>query len=219
MSQYIEKIKNIFPIVDQEQIDYFQLIYPYFTEVKNKKVLEIGAYKGWHTAIIEDYQPSHITCIEPHEEMCKILNNNFSNVEVIQDDIFQYLEKPRNFDVVVCCGVLYHFHSPLYLLELIANRINPEVVIIETTTGAKERDRTVAFNHAWVSIEENMNTGGARFSIDGWKSIDLACQYNQSVLDYAMNVLGYKLSNEINLYQKTTFLSKKDSLLSVWKRK
>lgn len=170
---------------------YLDSLYPYFNICKDKTVLEIGPYIGIQTQVIEANGPKEITLVEPNGNAVNILHNYFNNVEIVQDDIFFYLESTRNFDVVVCFGVLYHLHSPLYLLELIANRVSPELVIIETFTQTYPK----------VTIEGD-NTPGARQLINDWKSVNMAISISKDTIITAMDNLGYTLIEYNDTLQK-----------------
>jgi len=162
---------------------YLNTIHPYFTLCAGKKVLEIGPFKGHHTDVIESYAPSSITLVEPLPLDITNLHNSHPNCEIVQEDIFFYLEKARDFEVVVCCGVLYHLHSPIYLLELIANRISPKYLYIETFPGTEEI----------LVVEEKDNTPGHRILINNWKSAKMALNTPKNILINALHNLGYKM--------------------------
>lgn len=207
-------------LLEQEAYNYIDILYPYFNiGIENKTVLEIGAFEGWHTCIVEDHNPKSMTLIEPNVGSCDHLKSFFPNADVINDDILMYLETPRQFDVVVCCGVLYHLHAPLHLLELIANRVNPEIVILETYTGEDPEYESDLLYDATFNVEENENCPGQRYTLNGWKTAGLSLMISQSVIDYSMNNLGYELVNKCNLFGKTKHPSKDRVTLSTWKRK
>lgn len=114
-----------------------QEVFPY---VKNKDVLEIGPMHGFHTKLMQYHKTNHVTMIEPATHLCTDLKKDFPKYKVHNDDIYMFLSKPKKFDVVVCFGVLYHLHSPIYLLELIRNRVDPDYIIMESTVGRLEKE-------------------------------------------------------------------------------
>lgn len=162
---------------------YLDVIHPYFNLCAGKKVLEIGPFKGHHTSVIKTHSPSSITLVEPMPLFGSKLNKSHPDCELIQEDIFFYLEKARDFDVVVCCGVLYHLHSPIYLLELIANRVSPKYLYIETFPGTEEI----------LIVEENDNELGQRIVTNNWKSANLKLNIPKNILITALDNLGYKM--------------------------
>jgi 2-polyprenyl-3-methyl-5-hydroxy-6-metoxy-1,4-benzoquinol methylase len=174
---------------------YLISIMPYFNVCKDKTILEIGPMFGTHTNLIKHYAPKNITFVElDHNAVTSVLPTDHPDCELIVDDIFLFLEKPHNFDVVVCCGVLYHLHSPLYLLELIANRINPEYILLETFSPDKEK---LNEPHAIIK-QEHDNELGARQIVPNWKSCGVAIIMSNQIFINAMNNLGYDLIKTAN---------------------
>lgn len=167
---------------------YLDSLYPYFDICRDKNVLDIGPYIGIQSQVILSQSPKELTLIEPNKSACTTLKNTFNNenvnVNVINDDVFLYLQNIHPFDVVVCCGVLYHFHSPLYFLELIANRISPQYIILETFTQILEIH------------EEGDNTPGARHLMNEWKSVNMSLKIPKEIIITAMENLGYKLKTK-----------------------
>jgi hypothetical protein len=179
--------------VDQTDTDtklineYLDKIHPYLKICENKKILEIGPYNGTHTQVVKSHNPQKITLVELYEHALIALKQNYSDCEIVENDIFQYLEQPREFDVVLCCGVLYHFHSPLYLLELIVNRVSPKFVCVES------------YDYLLQVVQEDDNIPGARQLLLGWKSTNITIKLPKEIIITAMQNLGYKL----NVYDET----------------
>jgi hypothetical protein len=179
----------------------------YFSICKNKNVLEIGPFGGHHSKMILEQQPTELTVVEPNiEANDQLAKLNISNI--INDDIFHYLQSKNLFDVVICCGVLYHLPHPLYLLELIANMSDPEYLILESICVDK-----------FYLTNEIDNTPGNRQINDSWKS----CKLNLLIPDdyyetIAIN-LGYELihKDSINL-PDILGNSKHNSWISLWKK-
>ena len=171
---------------DPNLMQYLQRIYPDFQICQDRKVLEIGSFHGNHTRIISHYKPKHITAIEP---------------------------KHHEFDVVVCCGVLYHFHSPLWLLELIANRINPTYIIMEGFFKYLE-------GHHAIIDEEVMGVPGSRVAFSNWKHIGLRLALSYEVFLKAMEELGYQLINSQDFLPEEFDLKfhKTNITFTVWKK-
>lgn len=161
---------------------YLDKIYPHLNICENKTVLEIGPFNGAHTQVIKSHNPKKITLVELASDALIRLRNDFPDCEIIEDDIFHYLEQARGFDVVVCCGVLYHFHSPLHLLELIVNRISPTYICIETFPSGNDA----------INIEDD-NTLGARQLLDGWRSANISIKLPKETIITAMKNLGYRI--------------------------
>ena len=87
-------------ITNQAYLDLIQNAY--LPVCKGSTVLEIAPYRGWHTRLILKQDPKSITAVEPDIRHNKFLE--LPNVELVNQDIFHYLETPHEFDVVVCFG-------------------------------------------------------------------------------------------------------------------
>ena len=164
---------------------YLDKLYPYLNICQDNKVLEIGPFMGIHTQVAQSYNPEKITLVELNKGALKGLRAKFSrceNIEIIEDDIFHYLENPREFDVVLCLGVLYHLHAPLYLLELIVNRVSPKYICIES------------YDTGLYTHQEGDNIPGARQLAPKWKSANISIKLPKEIIITAMQNLGYKLN-------------------------
>jgi len=169
--------------VPSECVNFYNTIYPYFELVKDRSVLEIGPFLGAYSSIIVSYGPKSFTMVENNLVAVQELRKIFPEFEVVHDDIFQFLKKDIcKFDVVVCCGVLYHFHSPLYLLELIANYADPDFLIIEFLN----------MNETSVILDESSNQSGNRFTSTGWKYIDKSILISDAHMTSSIEQLGYR---------------------------
>jgi SAM-dependent methyltransferase len=162
--------------------EYLDKLYPYLKICENKKVLEIGPFNGLHTQVVKSYNPESVTLVELFEHALIALKQSYSEYDIVENDIFHYLEKPRDFDVVLCFGVLYHLHAPLYLLELIVNRISPQFLCIES------------YDNILQTTQEDDNTPGARQIVSGWKSSNISIKLPKEIIITAMQNLGYKLN-------------------------
>lgn len=187
----------------------------FFSICENKTVLEMGPFVGLHTALISDYKPQHITLVEANPECNNILTRQFPDATVITQDIFHFLEKPYKVDVVVCCGVLYHLHSPLYLLELIANRTDPEYIILESVVI--ENDKR---GYEYTEVESEVdNIPGNRYTSSGWKSAGVNIKLSQELLDLVMNNLGYCIVKRDDNLGRFKSESKKFAIMTLYKKK
>ena len=179
----------------------------YFDILNDKIVLEIGPFHGWHTAIIQEKSPASLTVVEPDIASAKNLLRLLPKQNIVCQDIHQYLEQQHNYDVVVCLGVLYHFHDPLWILELIVNRCNPEYVILDCVVDTPE----LAF------LREKINVGGNRIVDQNWKSCNFTLVAPFEVIDNAMKDLGYSLEKHQDLRVDSWF-PKSNSWIGRWKK-
>ena len=169
----------------QDWDSYRNYLIDYFKICKDNSILEIAPFNGTHTDIIKLHSPKSITLVELNDEAITYLKYAHSDCEIIQDDIHFYLEKEHPFDVVVCCGLIYHLHSPLYLLELIVNRTDPKFIIIESYGGAN--------NPPEFRLEED-NSRGNRQILTKWKSAGYNIQFGTEIVINSMKNMGYKLN-------------------------
>ena len=183
----------------EEWINYLKDSYPYFDLCANKNVLELAPFCGTHTQLIESHGAKSITMVELNEIGITQLQFHYPKHTIVNDDVFNYLQTKRKFDVVVCCGLLYHLHSPLYLLELIANMVDPEFLYIETYTSPE-----LCFR------EESDNDMGMRHLIPNHKSTKLSLLLPEDILLLAIKNLGYKLITE------TKYLGKPVGAVKLW---
>lgn len=180
-------------------VNYLKDSYPYFEHCSGKNVLELAPFRGTHTQLIELNSAKSITMVELNEIGINGLEFHYPQHTLVKDDVFNYLQTKRDFDVVVCCGLLYHLHSPLYLLELIANMVDPEFLYVETYTSPETYFR-----------EEPDNDMGMRQLIPNHKSTKLSLLFPEDILLLAIKNLGYELINEAR------YLNKPTGLVNLW---
>ena len=206
---------NLHPEEGARMSKYLSAIKHFFSKCEGKQVLEIGPFDGWHTALIDSYNPEHMTLVEANPECEKALKDQYTNATVVIQDIFHFLEKPYKVDVVACCGVLYHLHSPIYLLELIANRTDPEYIILESVVikGGENNPYKLCLN------TEVDNTPGNRYTASGWKSAGLNIEFAQDVLDKAMYNLGYYMVERDDDLGRFEAESKKFATITLYKKR
>lgn len=190
------KWPSIFNNGDDPQDDelwdaYLNSICDYFKVCKDNTVLEIAPFFGTHTNVIKYHAPKSITLVEMNEKALIGLHRRQPDCEIIESDIFSYLLEEHKFNVVVCCGLLYHLHSPLYLLELIVNRCDPQYIIIESF----DVPGNLEFK------DEVSNELGSLQTLPNWKTAGLKMDLGSDIIIKAMHNMGYKLieyDNSIN---------------------
>lgn len=186
--------------------EYLIFMSDYFTVCKDKAVLEIGPNGGVHTDLIIKQVPKYLELIEPDINIHYI--NTIDEVDdIIINDIFFVLANPHPIDVVVCCGVLYHLHSPLYLLELITNNCDPEYIIL---------DCVVDQNNISFLIEED-NKSGNRQIMPGWKSAGYNLVAPFAIINQSMCNMGYELIKHGEI-RSCEIKSKENFWVGLWKK-
>jgi SAM-dependent methyltransferase len=123
---------------ESDDINYLNFMFNCFSMIKNKTILEIGSGFGWHTKTMLKFDPKKIICIEPdkrlQEEEVYITNKKIVTVYNCTANDY-YAHYNNSVDIVLCCNVLYHLHSPIHLLEKIINISKPKYLLIETVDG------------------------------------------------------------------------------------
>jgi hypothetical protein len=179
----------------------------YFSVCSSNSVLEIGPYIGIHTKLIIDNNPEFLELIDANpinlEELQKI--SDIDNI--IIDDVLFTLQQPKHYDVVVCCGMLYHLHCPLYLLELIVNHSSPEWIILDCKKDVPELN----------FIVEPDNITKNRFTRDNWNSSKFSIVAPFEIINLAMNNMNYQLIKQSDV-QVWDYRPKVDTWIGLWRK-
>ncbi len=172
----------------------------YFSYCKDKSVLEIGPFRGDHTEIIIAENPRQIDVIEGHHRQIPYLKKRAID-NIILDDAQHYLrENKKQYDVVICFGVLYHLHDPLSMLEIIVNQCSPTHVILDCVLDPANIEFEV----------EDDNESGNRMLRPNWKSAGFKLVAPFDIINQSMHNMQYKLINRDLLdvsgeFNKTNF--------------
>lgn len=190
---------------NQEYLDFVQQ--DYFSYCKDQSVLEIGPNNGDHTQLIVKEFPKSLDVIEA-DSTCKQHLEKFNINNIIIDDAQHYLlENKKEYDVVVCCGVLYHLHNPLTMLEIIVNQCDPKYVILDCVRDQK----SLAF------LVEEDNNSGMRFLRPKWKSAGFNLVAPFDIVNKSMYNMQYNLIKENTIFN-SQWKSKDDIWMGIWKR-
>jgi len=191
------------------QADYYSFVNDtYFPICKDQRVLEIGPNVGWHSAYIAKQSPSYFEVVESDTRCIKTLNNIPTINKVVHNDILLELQaNSKQFDVCICLGVLYHLHSPLYLLELIVNKYQPKFILLDNVTAP----------HPLVFKSENVNQYGSYHTIDNWKTCQLNFVVPFFICNQSLHAMGYQL--ETANKQTVAWFPKSNGWTALWKLK
>jgi 2-polyprenyl-3-methyl-5-hydroxy-6-metoxy-1,4-benzoquinol methylase len=100
----------------------------YFMDVRGQRVLELGAQEGHHSIILEKLGVSELVSVEARPEnlaKCNLIKQRFrlDNTSFVQHNLETLADGSESatfappFDLVFCCGVLYHLNNPALVLE------------------------------------------------------------------------------------------------------
>jgi len=177
-------------------------------DLDDHSVLEIGPFIGFQTQVIAKYKVKSLTLVEPCQDSVVELRRKFPDAHVICNDIFDVLRDPLPCTVVVCLGLLYHLHSPLYLLELVVNRCDPEIIILDNINS--ERIGQGGFTY------EINNIPGNRYNTH--KSIPYSINIPFSDIDLALQSVGYQLTQHQQLSMFSNIDRKKNCWMGRWEK-
>jgi hypothetical protein len=179
----------------------------FFYVCSDKTVLEIAPLVGHQTQAIIKYPIKSLLLVEPWQGANERLIDLFPTATIINDDIFNVYHNKFLVDVVISCGFLYHLHSPLYFLELIANQSDPEYIILDNIHQTK------------IGImNEVPNTLGNRYTTTPtWKAVNYSICLEFDYIDQALTDLGYRCINKIEL-AKFNIHSKERSWMASWQK-
>ena len=150
----------------------------------NSRVLEIGPGSGRFTKLILEKNPKYLELVEPNYNRLpslKLLVQEHTNVSIKTEDIFNLLPQyqPKDFDVVVAFGVLYHWASPFDFLEKIANYIRPQYLCIDNPDNDQIRIKP-----------EAENLIGSR-CVQNYQTVQMAIHLPPDIITQAVTTLGY----------------------------
>ena len=188
--------------------EYKQCMSEYFAICKDKSVLEIGPHEGIHTKLIVNHKPKYLELIEPFEKTARYCQTLSGVDNVIMDDALFVLTDSRPYDVVVCCGVLYHLHSSIHLLELIVNNCNPKYIILDCA----EAPEHIAFSY------EKDNVMGNRQLRSNWRSAQINLIPPYYIVEQTMLNLGYKQIKKDHFDDNIEFKSKTNFWVGMWEK-
>jgi len=105
--------------------------------------------------IMKKFAPqSEVTLVDLSEKMLniarqRIIEENIGAIEIVQEDAITFLDRDRQFDVIVFSSAIHHFKDPVNLLKNAAKRLSDRGVIITiadpNTLYKTRRFRTMAF--------------------------------------------------------------------------
>jgi 2-polyprenyl-3-methyl-5-hydroxy-6-metoxy-1,4-benzoquinol methylase len=188
-----------------EYLDFMSAEYFYVCE--DRSVLEIGPYVGLHTKLIAKQQPNYLELVEANAELLPDLKKINGVNNIINDDVMFYVQQQKHYDVVVCCGILYHLHCPLNLLELIANHNTPEWVVLDCKLDIPQ----LSF------IVEPDNVTKNRITRSGWLSTKFSIVAPFEIINLAMENMGYLLI-KTDTVQVWDYKPKQDTWVGLWRK-
>ena len=115
-----------------------------FGNLEGRRIPELGPLEGAHTYQLERLSADEIVAVEANAEAylkCLIVKEliGLKKARFLYGDFVEFLRESHDiFDIIFCCGVLYHMQDPLTLIELMASRT----------------DRIFVWTHYWHADSE-----------------------------------------------------------------
>jgi len=91
-------------------------------------ILELGPLEAAHTWQLEQLGARSITAVEANTDafLKSLIVKNIARLDrstFLLGDVSRHLaETQRRYDLIFCCGILYHMHDPVELIRLAAER-------------------------------------------------------------------------------------------------
>ena len=133
--------------------DEVKITLKYLTD-KNAKILEAGCGLGRVVKYLYDRGYKNIHGIELDRESVLFLNQNFSELNVVQGDILKLPYKKESFDVVLSYGVIEHFSDgPLAPMKAMYDVLKPGGLAIVTVPSFNIL-RRISYNLSLLDIRK-----------------------------------------------------------------
>lgn len=131
---------------DQHVVRFDQIILHNVDVLKDRRILDVGGNVGHFLRLAVYHGAYSATCLEPRAELRKEfddlwlkdgLNPEQSQFVTGSASELEILFNPRQFDTIMCLGMLYHIHShPPFLKALAA--LQPQHLILDTVVSASD---------------------------------------------------------------------------------
>jgi SAM-dependent methyltransferase len=154
--------------------------------VKDKTLLEIGPFEGFHTVALEQAGASRITAVESSKEnflKCLVIKEvaNLTKSSFLLGDAQKFVSQTDLlFDVSWCAGVLYHLQDPVVFLRNLL-RVSESIYLwthfydesIQTLTNGQERHFIQGLDRAVSSDGLDFDLHARSYLIPDYESLTL----------------------------------------------
>ena len=155
---------------------------------ENISVLDLFSADCYYAFYAEKYGANIVHCVDSDKlalQQAKILINKWNiedKIKIFAEDVFKF-ENAFEYDIVLCCGGLYHIYDPPELIKKIADKHKPNYLIIQTACSL---NKLFDFAPYFESPAPGW-TWGCRFN----KSYlnDILLKNNFSIVDFTFNEL------------------------------
>ena len=134
----------------EQRVEELTEFFKQHADFKNKSILDIGCNTGHFTRAAFDLGAASVTSIDRLEKYTELTKKLCHNCCTITSDIFDY-DMPE-FDIIICCGVIYHTERQLELLQKMKQSAN--IVFLEGLCNRSNKRRqflkTTPHGLTWV---------------------------------------------------------------------
>lgn len=115
-------------------------ISPLLREVQGKTCLDVGCSSGFFSLKLSDLGAAQVLGVDDGEQIHALEQARFAarqlnlNAEFQKRSVYQVSELGRQFDLVLCLGVLYHLRHPLLALESLRSVCRGTLILQTITT-------------------------------------------------------------------------------------
>jgi tRNA (mo5U34)-methyltransferase len=125
---------------------------PHLTDLKGKRVLDIGCSNGYYMFRAASQQPEFILGIDPSEKFyhCFHLFQNYIRNPSLQYELLgmEHVKHfPKFFDVILCMGIVYHRPDPIEMLNDIHTALAPGGQLIFESMAIPGNDPVALYPH------------------------------------------------------------------------
>lgn len=184
---------------------------------EDQRVLEIAADATLISLYAEKNLARYIG-VQPNDQSVGSIQkaisqcNSFTDNYEIHNIGFEDFKLTEEVDVVTCAGLVYHLHSPLYLLETLAN-YEAKIVYIETAISIPPKkitdtSRLIKMN-CTIDKDYPINARGYR-QTKFKRTLPWQACIGSTEIVYAMQVLGYDLENYVSIHNEEFHISKQN---------
>jgi len=107
------------------------------------RIADLGCLEGGYSVYFArmGFQVLGLEVRESNIALCNYVkqNTNLPNMEFVQDNAWN-IAKYGAFDVMFCCGLLYHLDKPKIFLEVMA-RVTKKLIILQTHFSTSEENK------------------------------------------------------------------------------
>lgn len=151
---------------------------------RGKKLIDIGGGTGEKT-LVYAWFGADVTIVEPNEKSCEYAKKLFTELvprvklKIINESLFEFdVSRLKDFDIVVCEGVLHHTYDPIKGLDRILMNVARDAIVMIM----------IGESHSWKKRELQRRLVRKLAGSNKKKITEIAKKYFQEHLDRSVNI-------------------------------